>query len=44
MSLNQLLFRNTTDIETAKSTYINGILEITFKKNEQTKGKTINVE
>jgi HSP20 family protein len=33
-----------TDIETAKSTYNNGILEITFKKKEQTKGKTINVE
>jgi HSP20 family protein len=32
-----------TDIETAKSTYNNGILEITFKK-EQTTGKTINVE
>jgi HSP20 family protein len=33
-----------TDIETAKSTYNNGILEITFKKKEQTTGKTINVE
>ena len=33
-----------TDIETAKSTYNNGILEITFKKKEQAKGKTINVE
>jgi HSP20 family protein len=35
-----------TDIETAKSTYNNGILEITFKKKEQTKtkGKTIKVE
>jgi HSP20 family protein len=33
-----------TDIETAKSTYNNGILEITFKKREQTAGKSINVE
>ncbi|HJT50045.1 MAG TPA: archaeal heat shock protein Hsp20 [Nitrososphaeraceae archaeon] len=35
-----------TDIETAKSTYNNGILEITFKKKDQTKskGKTIKVE
>ena len=33
-----------TDIETAKSNYNNGILEITFKKKEETKGKTINVE
>jgi HSP20 family protein len=35
-----------TDIETAKSTYNNGILEITFKKKEQTrpKGRQINVE
>ena len=33
-----------TDIETAKSNYNNGILEITFKKKEQTKGKTIKVE
>ena len=35
-----------TDIETAKSTYNNGILEITFKKKEltKTKGKTIKVE
>ena len=28
-----------TDIETAKSTYKNGILEITFKKKEQSKHK-----
>jgi HSP20 family protein len=33
-----------TDIETAKSNYNNGILEITFKKKEQTKGKTIKVD
>ena len=33
-----------TNIETAKSNYNNGILEITFKKKEQTKGKTIKVE
>ena len=33
-----------TDIETATSAYNNGILEITFKKKEQTKGKTIKVE
>ena len=33
-----------TDIETAKSAYNNGILEITFKKKEQAKGKTIKVE
>jgi HSP20 family protein len=33
-----------TDIETAKSTYNNGILEITFKKKEETTGKTIKVE
>ena len=28
-----------TDIETAKSTYNNGILEITFNKKDQTKAK-----
>ena len=33
-----------TDIETAKSAYTNGILEITFKKKVQPKGKTIKVE
>jgi HSP20 family protein len=35
-----------TDIETATSTYKNGILEITFKKKQQTKpkGKQINIE
>ena len=35
-----------TDIETAMSTYNNGILEITFKKKDQakSKGKTIKVE
>ncbi|HXX96871.1 MAG TPA: archaeal heat shock protein Hsp20 [Candidatus Bathyarchaeia archaeon] len=34
-----------TDIETAKSSYNNGILEITFKKKQtKTKGKTIKVE
>jgi HSP20 family protein len=33
-----------TNIETAKSAYNNGILEITFKKKEQPKGKTIKVE
>ena len=35
-----------TDIETAMSSYKNGVLEITFKKKEQAKqkGKTIKVE
>jgi HSP20 family protein len=35
-----------TDIETATSTYKNGILEITFRKKQQTKpkGKQINIE
>lgn len=33
-----------TDVETAKSTYTNGILEITFKKKATPKGKEIKVE
>lgn len=33
-----------TDIETAKSTYNNGILEISFNKKVQPKGKSIKVE
>jgi HSP20 family protein len=35
-----------TDIETARSTYKNGILEITFDKKQKTKpeGKQINIE
>ena len=33
-----------TDIETAKSAYNNGILEISFNKKVQPKGKTIKVE
>ena len=33
-----------TDTETAKSTYNNGILEISFNKKVQPKGKTIKVE
>lgn len=33
-----------TDIETAKSAYNNGILEITFNKKERTKGKAIRIE
>jgi HSP20 family protein len=35
-----------TDIETATSTYKNGILEIVFKKKEQSKpkGKQISIE
>jgi len=33
-----------TNIETATSSYNNGILEITFKKKDRTKGKTIKVE
>jgi HSP20 family protein len=33
-----------TDIQTARSAYNNGILEITFKKKEQAKAKTIKVE
>ena len=33
-----------SNIETATSSYNNGILEITFKKKDRTKGKTIKVE
>ncbi|HYV52799.1 MAG TPA: archaeal heat shock protein Hsp20 [Candidatus Eisenbacteria bacterium] len=33
-----------TDIETAKSAYNNGILEITFSKKEEARGKAIKVE
>ena len=35
-----------TDIETAKSTYNNGILEVTFNKKKETrpKGKEVKVE
>jgi HSP20 family molecular chaperone IbpA len=33
-----------TDIETAKCAYNNGILEISFKKKVQPKGKTIRVD
>jgi HSP20 family protein len=35
-----------TDIETARSTYKNGILEITFNKKQKTKpeGKQISIE
>jgi HSP20 family protein len=33
-----------TDVETAKSTYTNGILEITFSKKTKPKGKEIKVE
>jgi HSP20 family protein len=33
-----------TNIETATSSYNNGILEITFKKKDRTKGKTIKTE
>jgi len=35
-----------TDIETATSTYKNGILEVVFKKKEQSKpkGRQINIE
>ena len=32
------------DVETAKSTYTNGILEITFKKKGKPKGKEIKIE
>jgi len=32
------------DIETAKSTYTNGILEITFKKKGKSKGKEIKID
>jgi HSP20 family protein len=33
-----------TDIESAKSTYTNGILEITFKKKSKPKGKEIKID
>jgi HSP20 family protein len=33
-----------TDIETAKSTYSNGILEITFDKKAKPKGREIKVD
>ncbi len=33
-----------TDIETARSTYTNGILEVTFKKKAKPKGKDIKVD
>ena len=32
------------DLETAKSTYTNGILEITFKKKGKTKGKELKID
>jgi HSP20 family molecular chaperone IbpA len=32
------------DVETAKSTYTNGILEITFKKKGRPKGKEIKID
>lgn len=32
------------DIETAKSTYANGILEVTFKKKAKPKGKEIKID
>jgi HSP20 family protein len=32
------------DLETAKSTYTNGVLEITFKKKGKTKGKEIKID
>ena len=39
-------YPHNADIETAKSSYKNGILEITFNKKEQTKpkGKEVRVE
>jgi HSP20 family molecular chaperone IbpA len=32
------------DVETAKSTYANGILEITFKKKGKPRGKEIKID
>jgi HSP20 family protein len=32
------------DLDTAKSTYTNGILEITFKRKDKTKGKELKIE
>jgi HSP20 family protein len=32
------------DLDTAKSTYTNGILEISFKKKDKTKGKELKIE
>lgn len=32
------------DLETAKSTYTNGMLEITFKRKGKTKGKEIKID
>lgn len=42
----QIEVPNYIDIESGKSTFKNGILEITFKKREQTKrkGRKINIQ